>query len=310
MEKARRIHLVTFCFFIVTCAMLFSAPLIAEPITFHDQVLESDTFWSGEILVEGVIVVGRKATLRIAPGTVIRFKKIDTNHDGVGDSEIRVLGQLLATGTKGNRIRFESAEQKPASKDWSYVLLFTSSQKSEIRFCEFFHAFSGVQVHFSTARISDCLFADNHEGLRFGRARLEITHNTFRNNDTGIRFTRMEGPAIIRDNEIMMNGTGLFVAPSGQNIKDFFDPDRGGRAWNTGRLIITSNNVYNNIQYNLNLGEKQIWDLDVSGNWWGAGTVREITGKIFDRNRDPSLGRALYLPMARGRIKGAGTRGR
>lgn len=283
--------------------------LRAGPNIVGDQVLQTDTLWSGDILIQGVVVVGRKATLKIAPGTNIRFKKIDRNHDGIGDSEIRVLGRLLAIGTETSRIRFQSAEKQPAAKDWSYILVFTSGKKSEMRFCDFSHAFSGMQVHFSTVRISDCLFTGNHEGLRFGRADLEITRNAFTGNDTGIRFTRMEGPASIRNNSITQNRIGMFVAPSGQNIKDFFDPDQGGKAWNTGRLAINANNIHDNTSYDLSLGEKQLWNLDVTGNWWGTADPDEIQKRIFDQNRDSTLGQALYLPTAKTRFNSTETRG-
>lgn len=282
--------------------------LTAGPLVLHDQVLKTDTVWSGEILIEGVIVVGRKATLIIEPGTVIRFRKIDRNDDGIGDAEIRVLGRLLANGTYEERIRFESAETNTAAKDWSYILFYTSGKKSELRYCTFSHAFSGVQAHFSTARITDCLFINNYEGMRFGRADLIITHNIFKNNETGIRFTRMEGPVEIRHNIITGNRTGIFLAPSGQNIKDFFDPDQGGKAWNTGRLLITANNIHDNDWYDLNLGEKQIWDLDVAGNWWGTADPGRFNEKIFDRRRDPVLGRAIFAPTATAPFLDAGVR--
>jgi hypothetical protein len=253
-------------------------------------------------------MVSRKATLTIKPGTVIRFKRIDRNHDNIGDSEIRVLGRLLAEGTPQKPIRFESAETIPVPKDWSYVLVFASGKKNSIRYCEFRHAFSGVQIHFSSAEIVDSLFTDNHEGLRFGRARLTVEQNVFRNNDVGIRFTRMEGPARILKNEISANRMGIFLVPSGQNIQDFFEPDRSGRPWNTGRLLITANNISGNYWYNLSLGEKQLWDLDVAGNWWGTTDTETIKYRIFDKNRQPELGKALFMPFADKPIQEAGIR--
>jgi hypothetical protein len=249
-------------------------------------------------------MVSRKATLSIKPGTVIRFKRIDRNNDNIGDSEIRVLGRLLAEGTVQDPIRFESAEKIPVPKDWSYVLIFSSGKKNSIKYCEFRHAFSGVQIHFSSAEIVDSLFTDNYEGLRFGRARLTVEQNVFRNNDVGIRFTRMEGPAKILKNEISGNRLGIFLVPSGQNIQDFFEPDRSGKPWNTGRLLITANNIYNNYWYNLSLGEKQLWDLDVTGNWWGTTDAEIIRHSIFDKNRDPQLGKARFIPYAVEAVKG------
>jgi plastocyanin len=270
----------------------------AAPLMYHDQVISRDTVWDTEVIIEGVVMVSRKATLTIKPGTTVRFKRIDTNNDTIGDSEIRVLGRLLAEGTINNPIIFESAEKEPRPKDWSYVLIFTSGKKSRIKFCQFSHAFSGVQVHFSSAAITNSFFINNHEGLRFGRARLKVTGNVFKNNDVGIRFTRMEGPVTITQNLITENRLGIFLVPSGQNIQDFFEPDRSGQPWNTGRLLVTSNNIYDNYWYNLSLGEKQLWDLDVTGNWWGTTDAEVIRYSIFDKNRDPQLGKALFIPYA------------
>jgi len=96
-----------------------------------------------------------------------------------------------------------------------------------------------------------------------------IKNNVFNRNDVGIRFPRMEGPVTMKHNTILANRIGIFLVPSGQNIQDFFEPDRSGRPWNTGRLLIESNNIFYNTWYNLSLGEKQYWDLDVRNNWWG-----------------------------------------
>lgn len=283
----------------LVAALLFlpAAGMAAEPLTLKDQILREDATWSGDILIEGLVVVGRRATLTIAPGTTIRFKKIDRNRDGIGDGELRVLGRLDAQGEAGRPIRFESAEASPEPRDWSYVLLFTAAGKNVVRHCEFRHGFSGLQVHFSTAEVTNCLFTKNNEGLRFGRAKLAARGNEFTANDIGIRFTRMEGPASLTNNRITGNRIGIFLVPSGQNIMDFFEPDRSGRPWNTGHLSITGNDIHDNLWYNVNLGEKQIWDLDITGNWWGSTDEERIRATIYAKNRDATLGRALFKPF-------------
>ncbi len=278
----------------------------ADGLFYSNHVINEDTTWSGKVDISGVVVVARHATLKIEPGSIIRFRKIDSNKDGIGDSEIRVLGRLLATGSPQNPIRFESAEKDPRPKDWSYLLIFTSGKENTISYCEFRHGFSGLQVHFSTAEITNSLFEKNIEGLRFGRARLAVENNIFTGNDIGIRFTRMEGPVRIRYNQIHNNRVGIFLVPSGQNIQDFFEPDRSGRPWNTGRLLIESNNIFNNTRYNLSLGAKQLWDLDVRNNWWGKNRPDIIKHKIFDHNIDPELGRALFIPYAENPFSNAG----
>lgn len=283
-------------------ALCFLSPLAAqaggEAQVLFNPVISADTTWQGEIIVEGVVAVGRTATLSIAPGTVIRFRRIDRNRDGIGDSELRVLGRIVAQGTAEKPIVFTSAEASPAPMDWSYVLIFSSGQKNHLAHCRFQYAFSGVQVHFSTALVEQCLFEHNKEGIRFGRAVLDIRDSVFTNNDIGVRFTRMEGPASITGNRVTKNRIGIFLVPSGQNIMDFFEPDRGDKVWNTGRLTVTGNDIYNNTWYNLNLGEKQFWDLDVAGNWWGTTDVVAIRQTLFDKSRDAALGNARIEPIA------------
>jgi len=285
----------TVAFFLVWLAAL---PLQAAPLLLHDQVISADTAWSGEIRIEGVVVVGRQATLRIAPGTRIIFSRMDRNGDGIGDSELRVLGGIQAEGRPDAKIVFASAEPQPAPKDWSYLLIFTSPAVNHLAWCEFHHGFSGLQVHFSTLTVENCVFSNNHEGLRFGRADLNITNNLLADNDIGIRFTRMEGPVEISGNEIRHNRIGLFLVPSGQNIRDFFEPDRSGIPWNSGHLQISGNNIHDNSWYNLDLGEKQLWDLEIANNYWGSTEPASIAAGIFDRRRDESLGRALVEPFA------------
>lgn len=263
-----------------------------------DIVIKDDTIWSGAITIDGVVVVGRGATLTIQPGTTIRFKRRDRNHDGIGDSEIRVLGGILARGSAEHPIVFQSAELNPAPKDWSYLLIFTSGKKNRIEYCQFHDAFSGLQVHFSTAEVRDSLFSNNQEGLRFGRAKLTLEHCLITGNRIGVRFTRMEGPVEIQHNEINNNQVGIFLVPSGQNIVDFFEPGRTGKPWNEGHLDISANNIRANVDYNLKLGAKQLWDLKITNNWWGLPTAATIQKTIFDQQRDPDLGRALIEPTA------------
>ncbi len=192
--------------------------------------------------------------------------------------------------------------------DWSYVLIFASAQKNFLQYCLFRDAFTGLQVHFSTASVADSVFTNNNEGLRFGRAKFTILHNTIENNNLGVRFTRMEGPVEIVGNTITRNRIGVFLVPSGQNIVDFFEPGRTGKPWNEGHLLIESNNIFANTDYNLNLGAKQKWDLAITGNWWGTTNPEIIRNSIFDKERDSALGNALFEPFQSKPLRDAGPR--
>lgn len=271
-------------------------------------VIKQDTVWSGEVLVEGVVLVTRAATLTIAPGTVIRFKRIDRDGDGVGDGELRVTGRIIARGTPEKPIHFMSAELKPRAGDWSYLLLFTSGEQNVIEHSTFEHAFTALQIHFSRAVIRDSIFRNNREGIRFGRAELDIAHNEIRNNGIGIRYHRLEGPVEIHGNVIKENDIGLFLVPSSQQFVDFsadtYIPDfRYSRT-----PIIKDNIIADNLKYNFQLGERLASDIPVDGNWWGNVDVAHIHTTIFDREQDPELGSVKVLPILSTPVSGAGPR--
>lgn len=278
----------------------------AELSPLHNSMISEDTEWSGTIVIDGVVVVARTATLTILPGTTILFKRRDTNQDGIGDSELRIIGGIKANGSPSQPIIFKSAEPHPKPKDWSYVLIFTSGKKNTLSYCQFHDAFTGLQVHFSTVAVSNSVFSRNNEGIRFGRAKLTMHHCQVTNNEIGVRFTRMEGPVEIQHNDISHNQVGIFLVPSGQNIIDFFEPGRTGKPWNEGHLDISANNINSNCDYNLKLGAKQLWDLKVADNWWGTTSAATAHQQIFDYQRDQELGRAIIEPMATNLVYGAG----
>ncbi len=275
-----------------------------------DTVIDRDTVWEGEVVIEGVVVVRRGVTLTITPGTRIRFRKIDRNKDGIGDGEIRVLGRLVAQGTPRHMITFTSAEKKPREKDWSYLLFFTSGEESVVEYCLFEYAFTGLQAHFSKAVVRDSCFRRNHEGMRFGRAELRIEHNDIVDNTYGIRHHRLEGPVDIQYNTIRNNDVGIFLVPSGQNKVDFsprrYEVDPEHRMLPLIRL----NTIAGNRKYNYRLGERQGYDIVLADNWWGSANSDAIQDTIYDRRKDDSLGAVDFTPYLRAPVRGAGVRKR
>ena len=271
-------------------------------------IIERDTVWSGEVLVEGTVLVARNATLNIMPGTTIRFKRIDRDGDGIGDGEIRVTGRIVAKGTSEKPIRFISGEDKPRPGDWSYLLLFTSGYENDIEHAVIEDAFTGIQIHFSRAVIRDSFLRNNSEGIRFGRAELDIEHNEIADNDIGIRYHRLEGPVKIHRNTIKGNGVGLFLVPSPQKFVDSsaerYIPD----ARYYIPPFISDNSITDNLRYNYQLGERLLTDIPVSENWWGTTDMARIQTTVFDKRRDPELGRVTILPILSAPLQGVGPR--
>jgi len=273
-----------------------------------DTVIDRDTVWSGRVEIAGRVVVARGAILTIRPGTAVRFRKVDRDKDGVGDGELRVLGRLVAEGTPRQRIRFSSAEKTPRPGDWSYILIFTSGAENVLRYCVVEHAFTGFQAHFSRAVVSDSVFAENHEGIRFGRAELVIEHNDIERNRYGIRYHRLEGPVTMEYNRICNNDVGIFFVPSGQNRVDFMPDEYEADPAYAMMPVIRFNVISGNRDYNYRFGDRQRYDTVARENWWGTTELKKIYPKIYDKKADADLGEVSLTPVLTVPPKGAGAR--
>lgn len=273
-------------------------------VVLKDTVITRDTVWQGEIEIQGVISVKRGSTLIIRPGTVIRFKKIDRDHNGVGDGEILVEGRLIAKGTPDKKIVFTSAEAKPAANDWSYLQFLASNKGNQIEHCLFEYAFAGVMVHYADVKISDTLFRRNNRGLHYNTADLIVEHNNFVDNRIGIRFMRMEGNVQISNNHISRNDVGVLFVRQHVNAVNFEQLNRGQEI-----PRYKGNNIYGNRNYNFSLGEEQERDIKVPGNWWGSASRSEIAESLYDRNKNASVSEIFFEPFLDKPVAGAGVRG-
>ncbi len=241
--------------------------------------LRSDETWRGEVRIRGSVVVPRDVTLTIEPGTTVRFEKIDADGDGIGDSELYVEGKLLAEGAPGRPIVFTSAEKNPSPKDWKYLFV-NLSRKTVLSRCVSEYAFSGVQIHFSRADISRCLFRRNVDGLRFSTAEGIFSRNRMTENVFGVRYEERNSNAVLSRNDITGNKVGVFCVME-----------------STGKVTVRGNRIHGNAEYDFKLGNRQKADVPVPGNWWGTVDPDAIRKRIFDRGTEAELGRVLFEPF-------------
>lgn len=238
-----------------------------------------DETWRGEVRVRGSVVVQKGATLTILPGTVVRFEKIDVDVDGIGDSELYVEGGLVAEGTAARPILFTSAEKAPAPRDWKYLFI-NMSQKAVLSRCISEYAFSGVQIHFSRAAVSRCVFRNCVDGFRFSTVEGTFEGNTMTGNVYGVRYEERNSKALLARNEITGNKVGVFCVME-----------------SAGRIVIRDNRIHGNADYDFKLGNRQRADIPARGNWWGTTDAGAIREKIFDRRMEPELGAVLIEPV-------------
>jgi len=241
--------------------------------------LTRDETWRGIVTVRGSVVVPKGVRLTILPGTTVRFERIDTDGDGIGDSELYVEGELIAEGTVEEPIRFTSAEAAPGPKDWKYLFV-NLSRKTSLSHCISEYAFSGVQIHFSHAYVDRCLFRRCVDGFRFSTAEGVFERNRMTENVYGVRYEERNSKAILTRNDITGNRVGIFCVME-----------------STGRVVLRENRIHGNVDYDFKLGNRQKADIPARENWWGTDDPDRIREKIFDRRIEPDLGRVLFEPF-------------
>ncbi|MCF6177839.1 MAG: PQQ-binding-like beta-propeller repeat protein [Geopsychrobacter sp.] len=260
-------------FFLTGCMM--PLPGSQPRILTGKVLLTSDTHWQGEVIIDGAVTVVKGVTLRIEPGTNIRFVRRDADRDGLGDATIIVKGSLIAVGTESRPIRFLSAETDPQPADW---LEIRSDFARQLLFdwCEFRDSAYTLHAHFTRGHIRNSYIHHNIDGSRLGRSRFLFQYNLVeQNTGKGINFRDSEVTLI--DNIIRDNRTGIFL---------FEKP---------GTSVISRNNIYRN-GVNLQLGDFFNDNISVSNNWWGESELALIAQSIHDHEDDAELGMVRFVP--------------
>jgi outer membrane protein assembly factor BamB len=256
------------------------APTLAGkgPALYGNDHISEDTVWSGKVLIDGTVTVAKGATLTISPGTEIAFVRRDADADGLGDAVLAVEGRLLALGTRQDPIRFHSAAENPQPGDWLEIRA-DFSREVRLRYCEIRDSAYTLHAHFTRGVVEDCTIRYNIDGCRLGQSKFTFRNNLIEyNQGKGINFRNSTVEA--HHNILRYNGSGIFLF---ENDRDF---------------NIHHNNFYGNLD-SLRLGDFYTGDVSVRDNWWGSADLEIARARIYDRSKDPEIGRVTIQPAER-----------
>ena len=253
--------------------LLTACTVARPPLELADAVIGDRQVWSGEVRIRGVVTVKKDGHLTILPGTKVVFEPLDRDGDGIGDGELLVEGGLVARGTSEAPIVFTSGAAQPKMADWKFLYL-DFAREGEIAHVISEYAYSGVQIHFCKATVTDSEFRFNVDGLRFSTVNLVAAGNRMHHNAHGVRFEERRSQAHLHHNDIRDNDIGLFVVTRSDDA-----------------ARIEYNNIVNNRQYNVKMGLEQPGDVTLPRNWWGRVDADAIAAGFFDGRSDPALGR-------------------
>lgn len=272
LERLARPVLRAWSAWLVIAWLTTGCALGASPLTLGDTVIAGDAVWRGEVRIDGIVTVKKSGRLVIEAGTRVVFTPRDLDGDGIGDAEVLVEGALVAIGTPTAPIVFTSGAEQPQRADWKYLYL-DFAREAVIDHIVSEYAFSGLQVHFCKARVTNSVFRHNVDGLRFSTVNLLAAGNRMHDNTHGVRYEERRSEAYLHHNDIRDNDIGIFVVTRSED-----------------RARIEHNNITGNRQYNVKLGLQQPHDVTLPRNWWGTADAAVITRTFFERQSDAGLG--------------------
>src|SRR4030042_3984665 len=283
----------SFMLILCTVTLLLRSNCGEKAIEIGMDTVKKDTTWSGVIKITGDVYVPPGVTLTIAPGTTIKFLRINEssgrNFFGYDSpyypqAEIIIRGSRIAQGTRDNIIIFTSAERNPKIADWGAINLL-GSNNSIIEYCRIVCAYNGIHAHSSTVLISHNEFMKNglaisvkkEEALPdadwYGKeSAIIVTHNIIHNNKGGISIRNSE--ALISYNNIKDNKLfGIWSKEKSSALISYNDITgnyKGIYLYKSDGPKICFNNIYKNKEYNLAIADEQDTDVDARNNWFGT----------------------------------------
>jgi len=161
----------------------------AEPVaTVYDgAVLNEDVTWHGSILVRKFVVVAPQATLRIDPGTVVRFAA------SAGQlPNIIVQGRIHAAGTAERPILMTSDQAVPARGAWGGIVLLSTEKRNLLEHCRIENVGTGIDVRFSTITLQTVTIVQARTALLSHDSVVHMDGGAVTDSDAGIEMYASE----------------------------------------------------------------------------------------------------------------------
>ncbi len=316
-------------FFLLLVLTIFQSGCSEKRTEVGKITLEKDTVWQGIMNVTGDVYVPPGVTLTIAPGTTVKFKRIDENSPGnmfgldspyYPQAELIVRGKLVAQGTKNNIIVFTSAETDAKPGDWGAINLL-GNNGNIIEYCKVLFAYNGIHAHGAAATIEHNEFTRNAVAISvkkeeeapgvpwYGRqSDIQVKYNYIHDNKGGITFRNSK--AVISRNTITDNKF-FGIWPKEETVAEISGNEISGNMkgiyfYNSNGVRIVGNNIYNNKEYNLAIADEQKTVVDARSNWFGTVERQKIEELVFDQRFDPTVAAIMVEPFLLERVKEAG----
>jgi len=254
------------------------SPDVRADLRYEQATLTEDVTWRGTVLIKGALVVAPQATLRIEPGTTVRFARVE---GGLKKARLVVMGRIQCIGTAERPILFSSDAPTPVKGDWGGILLLSTEKRNQFEHTAVEGAETGIEAHFSAFTAKSARVALSKTGLVVRDSIATVELSSFSACETGIEVHDAEFE--LRDSSVSTNRLGMSLSRSS--------------------VVLVSASVTDNGQYGI-LAEEchlRISSGSISSNGAGA-MVTGGEGQIFMTRFMLNKDTALRLGSARMKI--------
>ena len=174
--------------------------------TYINATLTEDVTWRGLIVVKGSLVVAPQATLRIEPGTVIRFTALNGSRQV---PRLVIMGRIQSIGTADRPIMFAPNLAISNKGDWGGVLLLSSEKRNQFEHCRIEGAETGLEGRFSSVTAKALSITRSTHGCMLRDSTVTLTSPNISACDTGIEVHDSE--VELRDATFAANRQGMLL---------------------------------------------------------------------------------------------------
>lgn len=184
-----------------------TSPRQAQKV-FRNLVLTEDTFWSGDIKVEGGVTVAPQATLTVAAGTTVNFAVTGEGRN-ISLPALLVQGRLAVNGTPEQPVIFTGIGPVPdnSTVSWQGILLVGSEKNNILSHTRIKGAKVGIDTLFSRLNLKS-VWADRCGiGIRAQDVLIELQGGVVSGCGTGLQLYDTE--AALRGTQVKGNRLGI-----------------------------------------------------------------------------------------------------
>ncbi|WP_168205960.1 right-handed parallel beta-helix repeat-containing protein [Geobacter sp. FeAm09] len=245
---------------------------------YDHATLTEDVTWRGTVQVSGALVVAPQATLRIEPGTTVRFIR----GGGLRKARLIVMGRIQSVGTAEHPILFSSDAPTPVKGDWGGILLLATEKRNQFEHTAIEGAETGLEAHFSAFTAKSARVTLSKTGLSLRDSIATVEASSFSACETGAEVHDAEFE--LRDSSVSTNRQGMSLSRSS--------------------VVLASASVTDNGQFGMRADEcrLRINSSTISSNGAGA-MVTGGEGQIFMTRFMLNKGTALQLASTRMKIQ-------